>query len=249
MQWIYLSPHLDDAVYSCGGLIDAQIEAGDTVLIWTICAGEPPASQFSPFARALHAYWGVDGKTVVRLRKEEDRSACVFLGADWQHGDLPDCIYRGDAAGEYLYLSEEDLFGTPSLAEAPLIENLARLFEASLPPAARIVVPLTLGNHVDHQVVRQAAEAADLPLWYYADYPYARQSSALALMAKLPQGARLHRFPLEARHVTRHIEAMARYASQLTSFWTDKAALTAEMRAWADALGGAVLWEGERGKV
>lgn len=243
MEWIYLSPHLDDAVYSCGGLIAAQIEAGEEVLIWTICAGEPPARRFSPFAEAMHAAWGLDGPSVVRLRREEDRAACAFLGAEWRHDEVPDCIYRQDSAGKFFYTSEEDLFGTPALGEAPLIESLARRFRDSLSPAARIVAPLTLGNHVDHQVVRRAAEACSLPLWYYADYPYARQADARALIAKLPAGARLRRFPLRSAHVERHIEAMARYASQLTSFWQDKTALAAEMRAWAEALGGAVLWE------
>jgi len=42
MHWIYLSPHLDDAVLSCGGIIWQQVQSGHQVEIWTICAADPP---------------------------------------------------------------------------------------------------------------------------------------------------------------------------------------------------------------
>jgi hypothetical protein len=35
MRWIYLSPHLDDAALSAGGLIYEQTQAGIQVEIWT----------------------------------------------------------------------------------------------------------------------------------------------------------------------------------------------------------------------
>jgi len=40
MRWIYISPHFDDAVLSCGGLIWEQTHKGITVEIWTVCAGD-----------------------------------------------------------------------------------------------------------------------------------------------------------------------------------------------------------------
>ena len=42
MHWIYLSPHFDDAVLSCGGMIWEQVHSGETVEIWTLCAGQIP---------------------------------------------------------------------------------------------------------------------------------------------------------------------------------------------------------------
>ncbi|MBA4379671.1 MAG: PIG-L family deacetylase, partial [Anaerolinea sp.] len=58
MRWIYISPHLDDAVLSCGGLIWEQSHAGTQVEIWTVCTGDPPEGPLSPFAEVLHAEWG-----------------------------------------------------------------------------------------------------------------------------------------------------------------------------------------------
>ena len=57
MEWIYLSPHFDDVALSCGGLLWEQAQAGEGASVWTICAGEVPAGQLSPFAQSLHERW------------------------------------------------------------------------------------------------------------------------------------------------------------------------------------------------
>ena len=93
MNWIYLSPHLDDVVLSCGGVICEQIKAGDKVQVWTICAGDPPENQLTLFAQDLHARWNTDNDAV-SIRREEDQLACHLLGASPTHFNYPDCIYR-----------------------------------------------------------------------------------------------------------------------------------------------------------
>ncbi len=58
MRWIYISPHFDDAVLSCGGLIWEQTHSGIPVEIWTIMAGDPPlGAESTPLARQLHDRW------------------------------------------------------------------------------------------------------------------------------------------------------------------------------------------------
>ena len=41
MRWIYISPHLDDAVLSAGGLLYDQAQKGIPVEIWTVVCGYP----------------------------------------------------------------------------------------------------------------------------------------------------------------------------------------------------------------
>ena len=241
--WWYLSPHLDDAVYSCGGLIAAQVAAGDEVHILTVCAGDPPDDDFSPFAQTLHARWQTDGFATAAQRRKEDEAACTRLGVSWRHESVPDAIYRRDASGRYLYASDEALFGALPAAEEALVRSVTRRLEEATPPAANLVAPLTLGGHVDHRLVRRAAQRLARPLWYYADYPYARSASARELLACLPDSARLRRFPLAPEAVEAWIQGMTAYASQLTTFWAHAEALRVEMRAWAEALGGALLWQ------
>ncbi len=70
MRWIYISPHLDDAVLSCGGLIREQTSTKTQVEIWTVFSGDPPAGSLSAFANFQHTQWGlgVEASSLRRAR-------------------------------------------------------------------------------------------------------------------------------------------------------------------------------------
>jgi LmbE family N-acetylglucosaminyl deacetylase len=175
MGWIFLSPHCDDVALSLGGWVWEQAHASQAASIWTVCAGEADPAALSPFAQALHNRWGILPGAAAS-RREEDRCSCERLGATYRYLSIPDCIYRGST--EPFYPSEESLWGDLHPAESSLLETLSAALLRELPPEARLVCPLALGHHVDHQLTRRAAEAAGRPLWYYADYPYALQAAA-----------------------------------------------------------------------
>ncbi len=107
MRWIYLSPHLDDAVLSAGGLIYEQAQAGIPVEIWTIMCGYPPIGEVSAFAEFQHQQWGFgSAEEAMRARREEDQNAAAILGAQAVHFDFLDCIYRrGSRANGYILIS------------------------------------------------------------------------------------------------------------------------------------------------
>ena len=95
MRWIYLSPHLDDAVLSAGGLIHDQAKSGIPVEIWTFMSGYPPEGEFSQFAELQHHMWGFpSAEAAVSTRREEDERAAAIVGASAVHLDFLDCIYR-----------------------------------------------------------------------------------------------------------------------------------------------------------
>ena len=91
-DWIYLSPHLDDAVFSCGGRIALQVRAGRRVWVVTVCAGSP-GGPLSDYAQVLHTYWGLAETDAPAARREEDRAALARLGAvgegDWEPEMVP----------------------------------------------------------------------------------------------------------------------------------------------------------------
>ena len=91
MNWIYLSPHFDDVALSVGGLLWEQSQAGERVSIWTICGGDPPPGDFSPFAEALQARWETGAQSMI-IRRAEDIESCHLLGAESVHLSIPDCI-------------------------------------------------------------------------------------------------------------------------------------------------------------
>ena len=241
---IYLSPHLDDAALSCGGQIFQRTRRGESVLMVTVAAGDPPDTPLSAFARSLHDRWQLS-TDVVNQRRQEDKRACQILGADYRHLPLTDCIYRvHPETGKPLYTSEEDLFGSVAEAEAELITKLARRMD-QLPPADLIVAPLAVGHHVDHQLTRAAAEGCfGDRLWYYEDYPYVGDEGALA--AVLPadrQGWQAKTIALDDAALAGKIEAIMAYASQISTFWRGRTELEAKVRGYAQQVGGERLWQ------
>jgi len=170
MRWIYLSPHLDDAALSAGGLICEQTQAGIPVEIWTFMCGCPRETQFSPFAQLLHAQWGfASAEETVRARRIEDTNAANMLGAQVVHFDFLDCIYRRGKNGDWLY---QEIAIPPRADDAELPSQIAAEIAPRLQPDDALVCQLGVGSHADHVLMRQAAELLDRPLRYTIDVPY-----------------------------------------------------------------------------
>ena len=141
---IFLSPHLDDVVFSCSGLIQTVLARGGQVQIATV------------FSRTLN-----------QERIEEDVRACAYLNVEHQHLEFLDAPIRRQQP-EVLFQDLE--FEKPTIdALTAAFTNLQNTYPNSL-----FVAPLGVGWHVDHLVVHEAARAALPPeqLWYYEDAPY-----------------------------------------------------------------------------
>jgi LmbE family N-acetylglucosaminyl deacetylase len=170
MRCIYLSPHLDDAVLSAGGLIHDQTHSGTPVEIWTFMCGYAPEEAVSPLAKLLHDMWGFSSaEETARMRREEDKNAAARVGASVLHFDFLDCIYRRGADGEWLY---SDVFSPPHPEDAAIPSQIAETISSRLQPDDMLVCQLSVGSHVDHVLVRQAAELLGRPLRYDIDVPY-----------------------------------------------------------------------------
>lgn len=242
---IYLSPHLDDAVLSCGGQIFQRTQAGERVLIATIMAGDPPQTAVSDFAQSLHARWELH-QDAAAARRAEDVAAAARVGADVQHAVIPDAIYRADAeTGTPFYTSDVGLFGAVDARDAAALAAPLRRMLAALPPARQIAAPLAIGNHVDHQLVRQAAEAQwGESLWYYEDYPYAQIPGAREAVVDSQAAAwRFETIALTETAVQAKIEAIAAFESQVSTFFNDEADLARQIQAFTASVAGERLWQ------
>ncbi len=241
---IYLSPHLDDAALSCGGQIFQRVQSGQKVLVLTVMAGNTESKNLSGFADLLHTRWELEND-IVAQRRIEDVTACQILGADYLHWPIPDCIYRiNPQSGEFFYTSETAIFGSVAAQEQELIDHLAvRL--ANLPITGEILAPLTIGNHIDHQIVRRAAErcCGDL-LNYYEDYPYAMIPGALeAALEKSGENWLSYSIPLTEAALTARFDAVAAFKSQISTFFKDRADLKRQIRDYCIQVGGERLWK------
>lgn len=241
---LYLSPHLDDAALSCGGLIHQQAQAGEPVLVVSLCAGFPPHGPLTPFAESLHARWQVSAAEAVGARRAEDRAALQTLGAAAVHLDTPDCIYRLDPrTGAALYASEEALWGALPAAEDALVEQAAAALGDILHRLSgrRLYAPLALGHHVDHQLARRVAERTGEVWAYYEDYPYADREANLSphsvVTGRETDGLAARVMPIAEADLAAKARAVAAYTSQVSTFWESTAQIEPSLRAYGQRLG------------
>lgn len=242
MRWIYISPHFDDAVLSCGGLIWEQTHSGILVEIWTICAGNPPSGPISNYASGMHKTWKTgSAQETVEVRCIEDQNAARRVGATVEHLNIPDAIYRRSKTGTLFY--PENIFVEPNPREASLAEEVARELSAKLTPYDTLVCPLAVGGHVDHRITRMAAQLLNRPLWYYADIPYTLKNPDT--LAPAIDNMTSKTFFISAKGLNAWEESIAAHASQLSSLFVDKQDMRQQIKEYVQKSGGLPLWERE----
>ncbi|MFV9507085.1 MAG: PIG-L deacetylase family protein [Oscillochloridaceae bacterium umkhey_bin13] len=234
---IVLSPHLDDAALSLGGMLASQAACGRPTLVLNVCTGRPDLTvPLSPFAAAMHARWGLDAHEVLVRRLAEDEAAFEILGIDSYQLDQLDAIYRLPTA----YYDNPTLFGAVDPADPLQTSLLAHLQQLHARyPQAVIYAPLAVGKHVDHQIAYAAAKALaaqGASVAFYEDFPYVAEAGALeARLEDLGGPARFTAVPtpFEPSALARKIAAIEAYASQLGTLFGDAATMRTAVTAQA----------------
>jgi LmbE family N-acetylglucosaminyl deacetylase len=165
---LYVSPHPDDVAFSASARLLADRAAGHDVIVVTLFA---PAG-------------GPDAVGDAAARAAEDERFAALTGARLVAGGFTDAIVRRPR-----YRSLRRLFGPLAADEEPLVEEVRARLESFA--AGRVVAPLGVGDHVDHQIAHAAARRLkSAQILYYEDVPYvltpyrlARRLDALGLAA------------------------------------------------------------------
>ena len=227
-----LSPHLDDAAFSCGGLLAVLADAGWRVVMATAFTRSVPDP--AGFALACQTDKGLAPEVdYMALRRAEDAAAAAILGvADVRWLDLLEAPHRG-------YNSAPALFGPVLDGDGvwqPLAERLRGML-AELQPAL-VLAPQGLGDHVDHrQMIRAVlAVGAGQPLAFYRDTPYALRNPGAVPDAGLVEYG--HCTVGIAAGLDRKVAASCAYASQIGFQFGGPAAAGQALRAFAAAEGG-----------
>lgn len=219
MKAILLSPHLDDAILCLGGWASALPRETFAVTLTTVFAGIPPTGLLSPAAYAFHQDCGLDDDAVLE-RRAEDLAAAALVGAKAHWLDIPDAIYRM-ADGVPVYPTHNDLFGIPVPEEDELCSVAAGLLAGELPAPDALLVPLSVGGHVDHVLTRQIGEAfaATLPancvVGYYEESLYTAQQGRRAWDRVDTRGLSPIEMTVTGDALDRKLAAIAAYASQV----------------------------------
>ncbi len=241
MEWIYLSPHFDDVAFSCGGLVWEQVKSGDEVSIWTICAGEPPPGPISLYAQSLHKRWETR-REAVTVRRAEDWLSNRRMGSTSRNFSIPDAIYRRSSVdGTPMYTSDPELFSELRLDEIHLVEILTNELIQSLPQVCELVCPLALGSHVDHRLVRTAAEKLGKRMWYYADFPYSVNPEQDLGESDLGMSHKI--FPVSETGLRVWEESVSAHSSQISTFWSNTDQMRDAIRAYWEPVKGIRLWQ------
>lgn len=144
---LYVSPHADDVAFSAAAQLARDVVAGARPTVVTLF--EPP----EPGA----------------VRRAEDDAFARAFGVELWRGDWPDAIVR-----RRRYRSPAQLFAPMRADEAPLVEAIRVALQARVDGGCRrVVAPLGVGGHVDHQIAHAACRAlVGAEVSYYEDTPY-----------------------------------------------------------------------------
>jgi LmbE family N-acetylglucosaminyl deacetylase len=207
-----LSPHLDDAAFSGGGLLHALGAAGWEVATVTVFTGS--VANPTGFALACQTDKGLGPEVdYMALRRGEDAAAIRALGL------APPCHWPFREAPHRGYASAPELFEAVR-ADDGIVPDLTDAFRALLAETAPdlILAPQAIGGHVDHVQVVRALDAAEptAPVLWWRDFPYTVRDQT----PKEPLRARFSDLPeVEVRSGPEgrraKAEACAAYATQL----------------------------------
>lgn len=207
-----LSPHLDDAAFSCGGALATLAARGWRVAMATLFTASVPDPQGFALACQLDKGLGPDADYMA-LRRAEDARAAEALGiAAAVHLPFREAPHRGYGSAPELFAAvrEDDGIGVDLV---PAITDLIRREAPDL-----ILSPQAIGGHVDHvQAVRALCSVEPrAPVLWWRDFPYTVREAVpkepLAhLFGDLPSRA----VAFDARAQARKLAACAAYASQI----------------------------------
>jgi LmbE family N-acetylglucosaminyl deacetylase len=231
--WLFLSPHLDDAVLSCGALMEAEA-AHRQVLVATLFTNSTAA----PHTRAARSFLrqcdAADADTLFDARRSEDIAVLRDMGVDFLHLGAPDALFRrrnavsalarlGRALPELVHRYPTYRFdislGRISRGDSELIDTLRSKVAALIAEsnAELIFCPVGVGRHVDHLITRRLGEDYPDQVVYYSDFPY---NVAAEPDRSFIRRKNLHPWEWHAGTETKH-GRIRQYATQADALFTD----------------------------
>ncbi|MBS9426024.1 PIG-L family deacetylase [Photorhabdus caribbeanensis] len=177
MIHLFLSPHLDDAALSAGGLIHKLVSENQKVIILTFFT-EYDENLTSHYLRSEHNDNMNSFIELYSKRAGEDIDFCNKLSAIPIHGKILDCIYRTDQYGEPMYKNSAMIYkgqihksDYASDMAQELIDKILLNYQPDY-----IYAPLGIGRHVDHiiinNLVHNIKDSRKFKILLYEDFPY-----------------------------------------------------------------------------
>lgn len=235
---LFISPHPDDAVGSCGLSIAKFQKQGKHVTILTIFS-KSSLGPFSKVAKQLHQIWGNHAEPQL-IRRVEDEKAAKYLGVEILFEDLEDAVYRKNKNGSWLYPNNPSLFSDISRVDYFLILYILNKILNSIDlNNTRIFCPLAIGNHVDHQIAFQSGILlfeAGADVWFYEDFHYAYHTKLYEEKMALISGWIPIVEEADIDCLEKKIDAFKCYQTQIPLLFGNKEKMSRDLSLFASAI-------------
>ena len=195
MKILVLSPHRDDAAFSLSFSIAHWLAAGHSVTIMNVFT----RSLYAPYSDAESVHENDRLSYVSAMRKREDEAFLKKIpGADMIDLNIKDAPIRLHCDSSVVCDMEID-------PNDKAIKKVHDTVEKQLRTPHCLVIPLGLGHHVDHRVVRDAVLplTPDTPCAFYEELPYATRDGVRIDLSRFREDT-AHRFHEELHPVLVH---------------------------------------------
>jgi len=236
---VFLSPHIDDAVLSCTGMLSALDKVAPRLVVTLYC-GNPEPNNVKSRARKARTRKR-RGHAAPSVRRREDLAVMRYLGCAWVHLGFPEAIYRRSPTdGRLIYRHARQKWTRPNVADTAHMEELylvLRRLCANMGPRL-LVSPLGVGHHVDHRICALTAlrlAGGQTRVIFYEDFPYVAGGIGGGADDPLKALGRLGLAP-QKRYVvpanpTRQLKALSLYETQIEPLFGDAGAMEKALKA------------------
>ncbi|HBC72800.1 MAG: hypothetical protein UX91_C0006G0044 [Candidatus Amesbacteria bacterium GW2011_GWB1_47_19] len=177
----FISPHLDDAVFSAGGLISRLSRKTQVKIINVFTRADNLRPTLSA-AVYLRQCGSPDARRLFIIRKREDAGILKTLGIKPIDLDYTDALWRRKKRFPGSFIPElgavyptyrwHVVTGKSSPADSGLIDKLSHRLSRAVPSEAVVFAPLSIGRHVDHVIIRNICSQLPNRVIYWCDFPY-----------------------------------------------------------------------------
>lgn len=230
-HYVFLSPHLDDAVFSCGNLLELLKINQKKIHVITFFTKTKVTSPLTPQAKLLLKVSGnySDAEKLFENRKNEDKSALKLFDADYLHLDFIDACFRTTPENNHpIYESEKQQYsGAIAIQDNQLIKQITistKKLINKFPNKRLILAPMGIGCHADHLIINKIARNLNEDVVMWTDYPYSiREGNYRKFLAntshiKFDQIT----IPKNSKKNNLKVKAIKQYKSQISSQFPGK---------------------------
>lgn len=229
---IWVSPHLDDAIFSSGSMLFELRKQLSVEVITIFTRGENPLTLSGKQFLKQSGY--ADMTKLYADRRAEDLKLFKRLDVKVRHAGFEDALCRkklhpnmverllGRVLPEFMHVYPTYKFhiarGMIAQADQQTINDIREYLRPIIEEVPHTVVfcPIGTGQHIDHLVTRLACQQLDCPVIFWNDFPYSEYSP---LDEQFIQDQQLEIYTYD-KHMEEKLELMQAYRSQFSAVFS-----------------------------